>query len=71
LICTDPNNHALSIAPGYGLEGSLPDVTCKQIIDDVIVPQFKGSDYYRGIEEGTDEIIKAVRGEYTATGRLS
>ncbi len=66
LICTDPNNHALSIAPGYGLEGALPDITCKQIIDYTIVPRFKGSDYYRGIDEGTDEIIKAVKGIYKA-----
>jgi uncharacterized protein len=56
----------LNISPGYGLEGVLPDVTCKQIIDEIIVPNFKGNDYYRGIEEGTDAIIQAVKGEYKA-----
>lgn len=56
----------LNIATGYGVEGALPDITSKHIIDDVIVPNFKGNDYYRGIEEGTDAIIKAVKGEYTA-----
>jgi len=56
----------LNIATGYGVEGALPDITCKQIIDDIIVPNFKGDDYYRGIEEGTDAIIRAVKGEYTA-----
>jgi len=64
LIAID--DHKLNISPGYGLEGALPDVTCKQIIDDIIVPNFKGNDYYRGIEEGTDAIIQAVKGEYTA-----
>ncbi len=54
----------LDITVGYGLEGSLPDVTSKSIIDDIIVPNFKGEDYYRGIDEGTDAIIAAVRGEY-------
>ncbi len=58
--------HKLNISPGYGLEGVLPDVTCKQIIDDIIVPKFKGSDYYRGIDEGTDAIMQAVKGEYKA-----
>ena len=54
----------LDIAVGYGLEGALPDVTSKSIIDDVIVPNFKGDDYYRGIDQGTDAIIAAVKGEY-------
>ncbi|MGB4844163.1 MAG: TPM domain-containing protein [Ferruginibacter sp.] len=56
----------LNISTGYGLEGALPDLTAKQIIDQIIVPNFKGDDYYRGIEEGTDAIIQAVKGEYSA-----
>lgn len=56
----------LNIATGYGVEGALPDITCKQIIDGIIVPNFKGDDYYRGIEEGTDAIMQAVKGEYKA-----
>jgi uncharacterized protein len=54
----------LDITVGYGLQGSLTDATAKSIIDDVIVPKFKGNDYYRGIDEGTDAIIKAVQGQY-------
>lgn len=54
----------LDITVGYGLEGALPDVTSKSIIDDIIVPNFKGNDYYRGIDQGTDAIIAAVKGEY-------
>ena len=64
LIAKD--DRKLNISPGYGLEKALPDVTCKQIIDYTIVPNFKGDDYYRGIEEGTDAIMQAVRGEYRA-----
>ncbi len=58
------NDRKLNIATGYGVEGALPDITAKHIIDDVIVPNFKGNDYFRGIDEGTDAIIKAVQGEY-------
>lgn len=64
LIAKD--DRKLNIATGYGVEGALPDITCKHIIDEVIVPNFKGDDYYRGIDEGTDAIIQAVKGEYTA-----
>lgn len=56
----------LDIAVGYGLEGSLTDYTAQHIIDDVIVPNFKGNDYYQGIDEGTDAIIAAVEGKYQA-----
>jgi uncharacterized protein len=64
LIAKD--DHKLNISTGYGVEGALPDITTKHIIDEQIVPNFKGNDYYRGIEEGTDAIIQAVKGEYKA-----
>jgi uncharacterized protein len=56
----------LDIASGYGLEGALTDYTAQHIIDDIIVPNFKGNDYYRGIDEGTDAIIAVVEGKYNA-----
>lgn len=64
VLLISKNDRKLNIATGYGVEGSLPDVTAKEIIDDIIVPNFKGNDYYRGIDEGTDAIIKAVQGTY-------
>jgi uncharacterized protein len=54
----------INISTGYGVEGALPDITAKHIIDEVVKPNFKGNDYYRGVSEGTDAIIKAVKGEY-------
>ena len=30
---------------GYGLEGALPDVTAKQILDDVMAPRFRTGDF--------------------------
>ena len=56
----------LWIATGYGLEGALPDITAKQIVEEVITPNFRENDFYRGLDEGTDAIIAATRGEYTA-----
>lgn len=56
----------LRIETGYGAEGALPDATCKHIIDDQIVPYLKEKDYYGGLNIGTDAIIKALKGEYTA-----
>ena len=60
------NDRLLDITVGYGLEGALTDATAKSIIDDIIVPNFKGNDYYRGIDNGTDAIMQAVRGQYNS-----
>jgi uncharacterized protein len=57
------------IATGYGLEGSVPDLTAKSIVDNEILPNFKegGQDnYYRGFSHAADAVIKAVAGEYKA-----
>lgn len=54
----------MSIQVGYGLEGALPDVTAKRIIENEITPNFKENNYYRGLDDGTEAIIKATRGEY-------
>lgn len=66
LLLISKYDHLLNIATGYGLEGALPDITCKEIIDETIVPKFKGEDYYRGIDAGIDAIIQAVQGVYTS-----
>ncbi|QMW02642.1 TPM domain-containing protein [Spirosoma foliorum] len=52
------------IAPGYGLEGAIPDAIAKRIITNVIVPAFKQEQYYRGLDEATTEIIQRAKGEY-------
>ena len=66
VLLISKDDRKLNIATGYGTEGALPDITAKHIIEDIIVPQFKGNDYYRGINEGTDSIMKALKGEFKA-----
>jgi uncharacterized protein len=63
------NDRKVFIATGYGLEGAVPDITAKEIVDNVVVPQFKESgqnNYYRGFDLATDAVIKAAAGEYKA-----
>lgn len=54
----------MSIQTGYGLEGALPDIYTKRIIENDIKPYFKEGDYYSGIEAGTNAIISLTKGEY-------
>ena len=60
------NDRKVFIAPGYGLEGAIPDIIAKQIIENIVVPNFKGNDFYGGINAGTDALIQAAEGEYKA-----
>lgn len=54
----------LSIQTGYGLEGALPDIYTKRIIENDIKPYFKSGNYYEGIKSGIDAIIALTKGEY-------
>jgi uncharacterized protein len=59
-------DHKVYIATGYGMEGSVPDITAKEIIENDIVPNFKTNDFYGGFNNAADDIIKAAAGEYKA-----
>jgi len=61
-------DHKMFLQVGYGLEGALPDATCKRIIDEEISPRFKAGDFDGGLTSGVRAIIASVKGEYTGTG---
>jgi uncharacterized protein len=48
------------------MEGVLPDILAKQIIDQRMIPYFKNDDYYGGFDNAVDAIIQAAAGEYKA-----
>ncbi len=64
LILVSKAERKANIQTGYGMEGVLPDITAKHIIDEVMVPNFKANDYYRGFDQAIDAIILAAKGEY-------
>jgi uncharacterized protein len=56
----------VQIDQGYGLEGAIPDLTCKQIIEDDILPEFRAGNYYEGLDKATSTIISLASGEFPA-----
>lgn len=56
----------VSIQTGYGMEGVLPDILAKDIIDERMIPFFKKNDYYGGLNNAIDAIIQAAAGTYKA-----
>jgi uncharacterized protein len=59
------------IAVGRGLEGAIPDITTKQIIDNECIPSFKNEAYYKGIEAGAVVLMQLARGEYDSDAYAS
>ncbi len=51
---------------GYGLEGAVPDIVAKGIIDTDLVPPFREAKYKEGFVAAIDSLKKHIAGEYTA-----
>ena len=45
------------------LEGAIPDLAARQIIDDAIRPAFRAGDYAGGLNAAVDQLMRRVRGE--------
>ena len=63
---TASENGEAFIATGYGVEGSVPDATASDIVNNEMIPLFKQNDYYGGINAATDVLISLVKGEFKA-----
>jgi len=67
VVLVSKNDRKMFIATGYGVEGALPDAIANRIVERIMTPAFRKGDFYAGIDRGTDAIIQATAGEYTAT----
>jgi len=63
---TETEKGAVFIAPGYGLEGVLPDAIAKRIVENEMIPSFKKQDYYSGIANAVTTVMSITGGEFTA-----
>lgn len=65
LVLISKNDRKINISPSDKLQGALPDVICSRIIRENIVPNFKNKQYYSALNEATDNIMAATKGEFT------
>ena len=63
LLVVAPNEKKVRIEVGYGLEGVLTDAISSQIINGVMIPEFKNDKMSEGVKEGVLAIIKVASGE--------
>ncbi|MEQ1849059.1 MAG: TPM domain-containing protein [Candidatus Peribacteraceae bacterium] len=66
LILASYQDRAVRIDVGYGLEGAVPDVVAKGIIDTDIIPAFREAKYAVGLTNAVTSLQKHIGGEYTA-----
>lgn len=66
LILLSYDDREVFIATGYGLEGAVPDIVAKGVIEEDMLPNFRDGDYATGLEEGIEALKLHIGGEYTA-----
>jgi uncharacterized protein len=63
ILVVAKDDRRLRIEVGYGLEGAIPDSVARRVIDEKITPRFRDGDFYGGVRDGVDQLIKLAEGE--------
>ncbi|WP_232829089.1 TPM domain-containing protein [Simplicispira lacusdiani] len=63
LLVVAKQDRKLRIEVAKALEGAIPDLAARQIIDEAIAPHFKQGRYATGIDAGLDQLFARIRGE--------
>ena len=67
LLVVAKNDRKVRIATTKTLEGAIPDLAARQIIDNAITPRFKQNDFAGGLNAAADQIMARITGENLAT----
>lgn len=63
LLVVAKQDRKIRIEVGRTLEGAVPDLAAKQIIDEVLTPRFRQGDFAGGLDQATNRLMALVRGE--------
>jgi uncharacterized protein len=63
LLLVAKDDRRVRIEVAKALEGAIPDLAARQVIDNAIRPAFKAGDYAGGLNAGVDRLAARVRGE--------
>lgn len=66
LLLVAPNDHAVRIEVGYGLEGLLTDAQSRLIIENLIMPEFRKGNFDAGVIAGTTSLLRVLGGDASA-----
>jgi len=63
LVVIAKSDRVMRLEVGYGLEGAIPDAVAKRLIEEAFTPRFRADDFYGGLNEGVDRLIRVIDGE--------
>lgn len=63
LVLVAKDDRKMRIEVGYGLEGAIPDLIAKRIITEIMVPSFRQGDFYGGINNVVEQLMRLISGE--------
>ncbi len=63
LLVVAKNDRKVRIETTKALEGAIPDLAARQVIDTAITPRFKQGDYAGGLDAATDQLMALISGE--------
>lgn len=63
LLVVAKNDRRVRIEVAKSLEGAVPDLAARQIIDNAIRPAFRADDYAGGLNAALDQLMARIRGE--------
>ena len=71
LLIVAKNDRQLRIEVAKTLEGAIPDLAAKRVIDQAITPQFKQGNFAGGLDEGVTQIMALIKGEALPAPQVS
>ncbi|KQT12985.1 TPM domain-containing protein [Ramlibacter sp. Leaf400] len=63
LVVVAKNDRRVRIEVAKTLEGAIPDLAARQIIENAVTPRFRQDDYAGGLQGATDQLIARIEGE--------
>ena len=63
ILIVAKDDRQLRIEVAKTLEGAVPDLSAKRVIDQAIAPRFKQEDFAGGIDAGVDQLIALIQNE--------
>lgn len=63
LLVVAKNDRKVRIETTKALEGAIPDLAARQVIDTAITPRFKQGDFAGGLDAAADQLIALISGE--------
>lgn len=63
LLVVAKDERAVRIEVAKALEGAVPDLAARQVIDRALLPAFRSGDYAGGLNAAVDQLMARIRGE--------